>query len=345
MGTPSPARRKAAPPRLGPPTPRLGPPTPRLGSPGLGPLPPGLVPPGLGPSPKEAAGRGRFILRGLGDLSCLLLPVRCVLCGAALGFGGSASEGGPETGGPATGGPATDGPAGAGGPAGEGGPGSEPGTARERVRAGEGRAAGPLLPPICTDCAAALRPVPEPRCPACGKALVSERGLCMRCRKRSWSFDEASSLFAYEGKAAALVLAYKIGGRRSLAAFLAGLLAREIEARHPGRILVPVPPRPEKLRERGWDQVEELVRRLERLGFRAARLLARLPSAQQKRLGLEDRFENARAAYRLLPGAKAAGRLLLVDDVLTTGATAEACSLALREGGAESVAFVSLASD
>ncbi len=174
---------------------------------------------------------------------------------------------------------------------------------------------------------------------------MSERGLCMRCRKRSWSFDEASSLFAYEGKAAALVLAYKIGGRRSLAAFLAGLLAREIEARHPGRILVPVPPRPEKLRERGWDQVEELVRRLERLGFRAARLLARLPSAQQKRLGLEDRFENARAAYRLLPGAKAAGRLLLVDDVLTTGATAEACSLALREGGAESVAFVSLASD
>lgn len=167
----------------------------------------------------------------------------------------------------------------------------------------------------------------------------------MRCRKRSWSFEAASSLFAYEGKAAALILAYKIGGRRSLSAFFAGLLAAEIRARHPGRILVPVPPRPEKLRERGWDQVEELVRRLEGLGFRAARLLARLPSAQQKRLGLEDRFGNARAAYRLLPGAKAAGRLLLVDDVLTTGATAEACSLALREGGAQSVAFVSLASD
>jgi len=167
----------------------------------------------------------------------------------------------------------------------------------------------------------------------------------MRCRKRSWSFETASSLFAYEGKAAALILAYKIGGRRSLSAFFAGLLAEEIRARHPGRILVPVPPRPEKLRERGWDQVEELVRRLEGRGFRAARLLGRLPSAQQKRLGLEDRFGNARAAYRLLPGAKAAGRLLLVDDVLTTGATAEACSLALREGGAQSVAFVSLASD
>lgn len=76
-----------------------------------------------------------------------------------------------------------------------------------------------------------------------------------------------------------------------------------------------------------------------------ARPLFRAPSRQQKELGLEDRRRNAAMAYRLSPGAKVPENALLLDDVFTSGSTADACSRALKEGGARSVAFVAIAAD
>lgn len=199
--------------------------------------------------------------------------------------------------------------------------------------------------PLCPACLSLLRPIQGPACPRCGKGLISEAGPCMRCRGKSWSFDEARPLFAYRGEAAGLIAAYKFGGRRSLSGFFASLAAREVQARWPGRPIVPVPFRSRKIRERGWDQVEEIARRLERGGMRVMRILERLPSGEQKKLGLEDRFENARRAYRLKGGALVPGELVLLDDVFTTGATAEACARELKEGGARAVAFLSIAAD
>jgi predicted amidophosphoribosyltransferase len=121
----------------------------------------------------------------------------------------------------------------------------------------------------------------------------------MRCRERSWSFDEAIPIYSYKGEAQALIAAYKFGSRISLADFLAGRLEAELAARWPGRPVVPVPFRRAKIRERGWDQVEELARRLERGGRRVMRILERLPSGEQKKLGLEERFGNAARAYRV----------------------------------------------
>lgn len=199
--------------------------------------------------------------------------------------------------------------------------------------------------PLCGACAAALEWIAEPRCPACGKTLISELGVCMRCRDRSWSFDAAYPVFAFRGVAAALISAYKFGGARSLAGFFADLVAETARSRHPGAAIVPVPYRRAKIVEKGWDQVEELARRLEARGLAVARVLERLPSGEQKKLDLEGRFANARHAYRLRPGAEAPREAILLDDVFTTGATAEACCSALREGGASRVTFVSLAAD
>jgi predicted amidophosphoribosyltransferase len=99
------------------------------------------------------------------------------------------------------------------------------------------------------------------------------------------------------------------------------------------------------LRERGWDQVEDLARELERLGFAVARLLSRSSPGQQKRLGRAARSENARASYALLPRARVPSEVVLLDDVITTGATAGSCATALKAGGAESVALLTLAAD
>jgi len=204
-------------------------------------------------------------------------------------------------------------------------------------------------PPLCPACKEALRPSRSERCRACGKPLISEEGLCMRCRGAAWAFDSALPLFNYSGLPEALVGAYKFSGRLSLAPFIVGLMEEALAERWPGWTLVPVPPRRDKIRKRGWDQVETIVRRLEARGFRAVRLLERRPSEEQKRLGLEDRFANARSAYGL---AKRASRIrevpahiVLVDDVFTTGATADACARALKNGGAERVAVLAIAAD
>jgi len=204
---------------------------------------------------------------------------------------------------------------------------------------------GMASPPLCRGCEGDLVPIAGRRCRTCGATILSEEGTCMDCRERRHVFDEAVPLFDFEGPFRRLLSAYKFEDRRSLAPFLAGLAAREIEARWPGWPIVPVPPRPGKMRERGWDQVEDIAVILGARGFAVQRLLERLPSAQQKRLGRADRGMNARAAYRLKQDVAVPEAALLVDDIMTTGATADACAAALKDAGARRVALLVLALD
>jgi ComF family protein len=211
--------------------------------------------------------------------------------------------------------------------------------------------------PLCSRCAAELEVYGGRRCIVCGKPIVSELVRCMRCRSTKVSFDGAFPLYSYTGVARKLLIAYKSKKRRTLAFFIAQRLVPEIMARFPGYTIVPVPPRPGKLRREGWDQVDLLARILERdWKLPVSRLLARQKGGnEQKSLDREGRRTNVMGRYTLLSGTTVPagnsstntepGRILLLDDIMTTGATLSECASVLKVHGCNQIFAVVVAAD
>lgn len=201
--------------------------------------------------------------------------------------------------------------------------------------------------PLCDNCREKLSGIHGERCSICGRELFAERDICFPCRGKDRSCSELYPLFTYSGAPGALLKSYKSGKRSSLAPFWAELMMRVIAERWPGRVVVPVPPRPEKIKKREWDQIEAIVAVIEKNGFPVRRILRRAESLQQKRLNRAMRKENARNAYSLAPGPREPlpDAVVLIDDVCTTGATIESCAKALRDAGVRDIAALVLAAD
>lgn len=204
-----------------------------------------------------------------------------------------------------------------------------------------------LRVPLCRECAAGLVPIPSPRCERCGKELYSEVRICWDCRNSGHQCDSVYPLFRFKGDVATLLRSYKSSRRRTLAPFWAALMKQQLDERWQDWIVVPVPPRPEKLKAREWDQVEALAKCLENMAINVERLLVRGESGQQKLLDRAARKLNAGKAYSLDPAhaGPVPERIVLIDDVYTTGATIDTCSSVLRAAGAARVEALVLAAD
>lgn len=205
--------------------------------------------------------------------------------------------------------------------------------------------------PLCDECSKNLLArysygAASARCPRCGKSVFSEAGLCMRCRDSTYTFDSAWPLFRYAGSLRTLVLSYKSRGRRSLAPWFAAVLAEALREQFPGRVVIPVPPRPGKLRRKGWDQVEDIVRILERhYGVPVVRALRRADGIEQKALDFNHRAANVRGRIGVLEGFCIPVNPILFDDVMTTGATLSECAAALKTAGAVRVDALAICAD
>jgi ComF family protein len=205
--------------------------------------------------------------------------------------------------------------------------------------------------PVCDGCWNAVKGFAPPLCNQCGDPLKSWRvlddtGRCARCRYRSSPLTASRAIGAYEGTLRAIVHAFKYEGCRSLSVRL-GAQLRESAADLLGAAdaVVPVPLHRSRRRRRGYNQASELARRLGVPMVDALRRVRATPS--QTDLPAEARLDNVRNAFaprRWLAAPALAGlRVVIVDDVSTTGATIEACARVLRTAGAADVSAVTAA--
>jgi len=188
-------------------------------------------------------------------------------------------------------------------------------------------------------------------CPVCGLPLDAGEGetACVSCQLHAPNFDLARSIFPYAGPVGSLIVSYKFQGDFYLGprvlgkAIAKGWLPGEIED---AEAVVPVPLHPRRQRERGYNQALLLARVVARSMGRPleARALRRERyTAQQTRLAARKRWDNVRGAFRAGRGDLAGRCLLLIDDVMTTGATASECARVLKKAGAGKVLVLTLA--
>jgi competence protein ComFC len=200
---------------------------------------------------------------------------------------------------------------------------------------------------VCAACRARVRFIEPPFCERCG--LPSEGDIttefeCANCREMELHFRFARSAVVARGQVLEALHRYKYHRALWFEPFLADLLisraTSELDPKH-WDLIVPVPLHATKQRHREFNQADRLAFRLSGATHIPIhnRLLRRvLPTRSQTLLSRPDRVDNVRKAFAIRPGRLINGqRIVLFDDVLTTGATTNACAKVLRAAGAGDV--------
>jgi ComF family protein len=207
---------------------------------------------------------------------------------------------------------------------------------------------------LCAPCWQAIQFLEGPMCACCGLPFDFDPGgdtLCAGCIARPPAYDKARAVMRYDEASRGPILALKHGDRLDLSPPFARWLDRGGRALiDAADVVIPVPLHPFRLWTRRYNQSAELARALARLANKETAFLAlvrsRATPSQGAMRSAKARRRNMLGAFKVPPRHKSAiaGRnILLVDDVLTTGATVEACARALKRAGAAKVFVLALA--
>lgn len=194
---------------------------------------------------------------------------------------------------------------------------------------------------ICARCAAHLPVLDGPLCPRCGQPQVSGM-LCPSCAAKLSPVSSIRSVFRFDGAVRNAVHELKYHNLRAIAPTLAAYLTEYARQREVvADVIVPVPLHPQRLRRRGYNQSGLLARALaESLAtpvFMNSLKRSGVQASQARTSTMTERLRNVAGAFTCADASFSDKRILLIDDVCTTGATLEACAVALRAAGASDV--------
>ena len=192
-----------------------------------------------------------------------------------------------------------------------------------------------------------IHPILGARCKKCGKPVGSEEEFCRDCSRTRHSFDRGFAPYGYHGELEASLMRFKYHERQEYAGFYAHAaffyVGKQIQRRNP-EVLVPVPLHPARQRQRGYNQAEVFA---EKAGRRNGTSHECPPDPPCEKNKTPERAWSRRAAEKpggafalAKPGQMKYCRILLVDDIYTTGSTVDAIASLLKVNGAEQVDFV-----
>jgi ComF family protein len=210
------------------------------------------------------------------------------------------------------------------------------------------------VPAFCNTCWAGIAPISGPRCSHCDQPFASTAALswtpghrCQPCLERPPVFDRAWTLYPYVPPLKDAICAFKYRSVFDLAKPLARLMIRALPGEVDADVIAPVPLHPSRLRAREFNQsllIADRVARYLRRPVSVTDFVRTIATDPQTSLTRQKRLRNLRQAFRVRHAEQFAGRrILLIDDVFTTGTTLNECAKALRSAGAISVSALTLA--
>ena len=203
---------------------------------------------------------------------------------------------------------------------------------------------------FCKDCIRKLSFVKTPVCLKCGKEIFdAQKEYCEDCAKRKKSYEYGMALLNYDELTEKIMINIKYHNKREYIKALSKLLVSRYGSeilKLKVDVLLPIPVHKKRLRQRGYNQSELITKEVAKelnLSYSEDVLVRNKNTKAQKELSPEQRLANLSAAFACSEEAKRYRKVLLVDDIYTTGSTIEACTRLLKEKGVREVYYVSLA--
>ncbi len=209
------------------------------------------------------------------------------------------------------------------------------------------------IPYFCSGCWNTIAPPSPSRCARCDRPFVSPlattyspQHVCQSCHERPPSYTKAWTLYPYRPPLQDAICLFKYGGKVSLATPLARLMIDRLPPLDEIDLIIPVPLHAERLREREFNQSLLLADRIGRhlnIPVSCTALTRIAPAPPQTTLSRKERLNNLRGAFSVpRPESITSLRILLIDDVFTTGTTVNVCAKTLRKAGSGHVFVLTL---
>ena len=202
---------------------------------------------------------------------------------------------------------------------------------------------------VCASCRQNLHYIKEPKCKKCGKQIENaEQEYCRDCQRFDHSFDKGRAVFAYDETMRKSISMFKYHNRREYAKFYAEEMNRHcryfLSICKPD-VILPVPIHRQKKRQRGFNQAELVAKKLGKMinvPVDCNYLIRTEKTVPQKELSRQKRKENLKKAFAVKKTNRFYERVLIVDDIYTTGATIDAISEILRENQVKIIFFLTI---